>query len=330
MMETEIFKIGASWAKKLTKTRVQFLLTPSVVYIYWNKNIFRLVNIFNSISDDNIQRVVRTVKSETSLNLRCDESNAMLSGEDVLSRVKAVEQIIHFESTEQIDETLTNEKLQNAGEMFLYLIMCPTAIKPWVMFYKDLYLTQSPDHILLTLNRLGKGTRTAQTEHFARIAETLFTSMKIKMIPAANNTASRVGKSESEYLIINHPVHIMTKDHLISPSAFIPFCDFGGNMSAMGVKIHQFDQPVCKSFQAKIMNDRLCYEVDLNTYSDKNNIGKELELGFNFLMDYNEDRQVTLGQNITETKVGLAESVASSNQNEHAFVYLDTLGKRFL
>ena len=98
-------------------------------------------------------------------------------------------------------------------------------------------------------------------------------------------------------------------------------------MSAMGVKIDQFDHPVCNSFQAKIMNDRLCYEVDLNTYSDKNNKGKKLELGFNFLMDYNEDRQVTLGQNITETKVGLAESVASSNQNEHAFVYLDTIGK---
>ena len=30
MMGTEIFKIDASWADKLTKTRVQFLLTPSV------------------------------------------------------------------------------------------------------------------------------------------------------------------------------------------------------------------------------------------------------------------------------------------------------------
>ena len=31
MMGTEIFKIDASWAEKLTKTRVQFLLTPTVV-----------------------------------------------------------------------------------------------------------------------------------------------------------------------------------------------------------------------------------------------------------------------------------------------------------
>ena len=31
MMGTEIFKIDASWAEKLTKTRVPFLMTPTVV-----------------------------------------------------------------------------------------------------------------------------------------------------------------------------------------------------------------------------------------------------------------------------------------------------------
>ena len=30
MMGTEIFKIDASWAQKLTKTRVSFLMTPTV------------------------------------------------------------------------------------------------------------------------------------------------------------------------------------------------------------------------------------------------------------------------------------------------------------
>ena len=30
MMGTEIFEIDASWAEELTKTRVQFLLTPTV------------------------------------------------------------------------------------------------------------------------------------------------------------------------------------------------------------------------------------------------------------------------------------------------------------
>ena len=32
-MGTAIFKIDASWAQKLTKTRVSYLLTPNVMYI---------------------------------------------------------------------------------------------------------------------------------------------------------------------------------------------------------------------------------------------------------------------------------------------------------
>ena len=32
----------------------------------------------------------------------------------------------------------------------------------------------------------------------------------------------------------------------------------------MGVNIKQFDVPVCNSFKAKILNDQLCYEIDLN------------------------------------------------------------------
>ena len=36
MMGTEIFKIDASWAEKLTKTRVSFLMTPTVsVWSRW-------------------------------------------------------------------------------------------------------------------------------------------------------------------------------------------------------------------------------------------------------------------------------------------------------
>ena len=97
-------------------------------------------------------------------------------------------------------------------------------------------------------------------------------------------------------------------------------------MSIMGVKIDQFDVPVCNSFQAKIMNDQLCYEVDLHTFSQKSNTNNELALGFTFLMDYNEDRQVTFNQNIRKKELGLV-NVALSDDDQHAFVYLDTIGK---
>ena len=44
-------------------------------------------------------------------------------------------------------------------------------------------------------------------------------------------------------------------------------------------------------------------------------------------MDYNEDRQVTLGQSISKMELGLGNNVTASNQNQHAIVYLDTIGK---
>jgi len=126
---------------------------------------------------------------------------------------------------------------------------------------------------------------------------------------------------------LNHPVHIVTNKNQISPSAFIPFCEFGGeNITSMVVKIDQFDIHVCNSFQARILNDQLCYEVDLQKFS--NNIHKNLKLGFNFLMDYNEDRQVaTTSETIKNAGVGLVSSLVESNQEQHAFIYLDSIGK---
>ena len=88
-----------------------------------------------------------------------------------------------------------------------------------------------------------------------------------------------------------HPIHLVTEENATSPSSFIPFCDFGGDMSSVGVKIEALDIPVCNSFQARILNDQLCYEIDLNRFSNKDNIERELKLGFNFIMNYNEDRQ---------------------------------------
>ena len=122
----------------------------------------------------------------------------------------------------------------------------------------------------------------------------------------------------------------MTKDNQLSPSSFIPFCEFGGDTSAVGVKIDHFDFPVCNSFQAKVLNDQLCYEVDLNRFSKNHNIVKELELGFIFLLDYNEDRQLSVSRTeIKNDNFGLANSIVKSDQSQKATIYLDTIGKYF-
>ena len=130
---------------------------------------------------------------------------------------------------------------------------------------------------------------------------------------------------------MNHPVHMITEDNQMSPSSFIPYCEFGGDTSGVGVKIENFDFPVCKSFQAKVLNDKLCYEVDLDRFSNNHNIDKELELGFNLLMDYNEDRQYSYHEEKKKMKkFGLARSLVKSDEKEEAKIYLNSIGNYFI
>ena len=99
-------------------------------------------------------------------------------------------------------------------------------------------------------------------------------------------------------------------------------------MSAMGTKIDEFDVPVCNSFQAKVLNDQLCYEVDLNKLSNKNNLDRELKSGFSFIMDYNEDRQVAFNRNFRNKKDDtLTSNVVESDQDQQAVIYLNTVGE---
>ena len=62
-------------------------------------------------------------------------------------------------------------------------------------------------------------------------------------------------------------------------------------MSAIGVKIDQFDMPVCNSFQPKLLEHELCYEINVNDYF-KGIDSNDLKTGLTFILDYNEDRQI--------------------------------------
>ena len=102
-------------------------------------------------------------------------------------------------------------------------------------------------------------------------------------------------------------------------------------MSAVGKETSLFDIPVCNSFQAKVLNDQLCYEVDLNKFRHDDNIVRELKLGFTFIMDYNEDRQVTFDRDFSEQiEFGLTSSIMESDRNQYASIYLNTIGKIML
>ena len=112
--------------------------------------------------------------------------------------------------------------------------------------------------------------------------------------------------SESEILHkqSNHPVH-MRDNGQWSPSAFIPFCDFGGDMMVLGIKVDNFSVPVCNSFKARVLNDQLCYEVDVNEIISESFSAKDLKLGLVLLIDENMDRQYDLTKMNTSEDSGI-------------------------
>ena len=114
--------------------------------------------------------------------------------------------------------------------------------------------------------------------------------------------------------VTDHPVHIINKEKELSPTALIPFCEFGGNMSVMGVKIDQFDDPVCSSFRPKIIKDQLCYTVDPNEYKDEIDLKGDLSLSL--FINYNEERQMASGSN---------ELVMNDNS-----IIIETIGKMMI
>ena len=83
-------------------------------------------------------------------------------------------------------------------------------------------------------------------------------------------------------------------------------------MSTMGVEIEHFDVPVCNSFQAKVLNDQLCYEVDPNKYTYKdyltaNEFKQAIKQGLTLYIDTNDDRQ-------------------TKYENSDFMIYINTLG----
>ena len=96
-----------------------------------------------------------------------------------------------------------------------------------------------------------------------------------------------LGSPEIEKLV-NHPVHISDHNSL---SSFIPFCSSGAAVS--GKTSSSFTLPVCEIFREKILNGQLCYEADVDSYLREHETWDQtLDLGFNFIVDFNEEYDV--------------------------------------
>ena len=293
---------------------------------------------------------MRKIKLGISLDTPCGNGPHVFKGyhglyleeSDRIAPIASVEQKLGIQSSEQRFQNVTREDLDTAANIFVYLIMCPGTLfdeqwfKSWNNFYNDLYLTQSPDGIILTRNRMQKSIIKNYDKNWGqKLFDHALNKFSLKyeeiqkILPPYRNLGEVKSLDLDDMLLseyTNHPVHIINKNNKMSPSAFIPFCAFGGNMSAMGVKIDKFDVPVCKSFEARILNDQLCYEVDLNKFSHYDSFAEDLKKGLNFWMDYNADRQIAQ-QGKEMDKKREKNVVGQHLQRQNAFIYLNTIGR---
>ena len=61
---------------------------------------------------------------------------------------------------------MTEANLKTAAKIFIFLSICPGEYKKLMEFYQNIFQTNSPEKIILTLNRMMKGNKTPDNKYF--------------------------------------------------------------------------------------------------------------------------------------------------------------------
>ena len=77
-------------------------------------------------------------------------------------------------SSDMIFNNMTEETLQKAAEMFIFLTSCSETIRSWFYFYENLFTQKTPTQIIVDLNRVLKGEDTPENMDMKTIARKLF------------------------------------------------------------------------------------------------------------------------------------------------------------
>jgi len=278
------------------------------------KEFVRFVNMLKmtKLDKDNIWKIVKKTRLSFLLtNPDQDCSGELLSDGNIQYNINNLAEKLKLDKRQNTN--VSNKIIfKTAAEMFLYLNFCPSLMPKFILLQSYLFGSGTPTEIILALASLMKTSQNVDEkryiiEVFGKLMESLnLESYKIvqsitkwkcysnstfgNCTNIDSNKSSNTTNFKTLQKLTNHPVHIIDENGELSPTALIPFCEFGGNMSVMGVKINQFDVPVCNSFRPKIIRDQLCYTVDPNEYKHKIDLKGELSLSF--YIHYNEDRQM--------------------------------------
>ena len=102
-------------------------------------------------------------------------------------------------------------------------------------------------------------------------------------------------------------------------------------MSLLGRKVNGFQDPVCSAFTRKIVNNQLCYEIDLNRFRDQVNWEESLQSGLSLVIDTNDEYDVrkllTEDGNIETEGYNKLGSVFNKKLQKQFSILLKTISK---
>ena len=104
-------------------------------------------------------------------------------------------------------------------------------------------------------------------------------------------------------------------------------------MSLLGRKVEGFQVPVCSAFTGKIVNNQLCYEVDLNRFRDQVDWEEALQSGLSLVIDTNDEydvRKLLTEDGNIETQQDKLDSYDNRQLEGKFSIYLKTISKAYL
>ena len=125
------------------------------------------MNIFyqSSLEVEAIWNVVKEIKLNH-FSKSCVSNTGLINKDATKSAVSLFKQKLQVkdcgelhQDCELINTNFTNTNLTKPAEMFFFLVFCSKSLDNWFRFYEHLLRTQSPDHLLLTINKVLKSTK---------------------------------------------------------------------------------------------------------------------------------------------------------------------------
>ena len=122
-----------------------------------------------------------------------------------------------------------------------------------------------------------------------------------------------------------HPVHVFDKLNNFNPSALIPFCAFGGDMTVLGRMDANFSLPVCSVFQPRVLHGQLCYAVDVNKVPGVDTFKQGPNNGLTLFIDYNDERMIDIDDGFRKKRIPFETNIHEQHQNKKVKIYINTL-----